>query len=153
MATHNLDHQPNELLITEIADLKKQVSEMRTLQLQGSAAINFTRYARLDQSITLSANSGGYLVFQVVNTDGKSLFTMIENSYYQDVEDTDHEIGWVTNDYRDKWDIEIQCVTDESTASDIRYRLYMFNHDTSSHTFYWHSRLRVIVSGATTRAV
>lgn len=39
MASHNLEQQPEERLFTEIADLRRQLTELRTLQQQGHRAL------------------------------------------------------------------------------------------------------------------
>lgn len=83
MASNNLDQQPGEKLVTDIKLIKNQLSELRTLQLQGTAAVNMTAQNYTNYTTTVNANSTNWLWLRFVNTHGVPVFGTLEFTFYQ----------------------------------------------------------------------
>ncbi len=58
MSSHALDNQMEERLFKELIDLKQQVRDLRTLQVQGESAIQIGYTADTVHTISLAPNSG-----------------------------------------------------------------------------------------------
>lgn len=102
MADHGLDYQPEERLIAKINDLQQQLGELRTLQLQGSNAIN------ISVSSNYSADAIGLLNNQVAlfrySYDpgiAQILFTTFHFTLYQGTATTGNEINTTYAAYYD----------------------------------------------------
>jgi hypothetical protein len=58
MSSHSLDNQMNERLVNEVAELRRQFKEIRTLQTQGEDAIQIGYTPDTLYTITMAPNTG-----------------------------------------------------------------------------------------------
>jgi hypothetical protein len=102
MSANILDQQPDQRLFTEHNEMKRQISEMRTIQLQGRDAVNLQNSGNY---FGIPAGGGNitantYLVFMFVltNADDKQLFGTFHFTMYEDTAATvGKEIGYGSN--------------------------------------------------------
>lgn len=94
MSASNIDSLPENQIETQIRDIKQQLSELRTLQQVGSAAINLDKTPGLSTSWTLTNNQRGTATYTLTNSQGKMLFAVPEFTFYEGSVAIGNEIGY-----------------------------------------------------------
>jgi hypothetical protein len=93
-ADHSLDRQPGvERLADDIRRLKQEISELRTLQLQGNSALNLQLSATATASQTVANGAVGVFYYHLINDQNKRLFGFATMSMYQGSVAAANEIG------------------------------------------------------------
>lgn len=122
MADHSLDREPEKRIFTEIADLKRQVQEIRTLQQAGADTVNLQTSA--DYTITFAFTAGltADFLYTFTNSGGRKLFTTFEFTLYEGASAVSgNELGnglnafqshWQWSHWRSKWDSDGNNVKD-----------------------------------------
>lgn len=94
MSASSIDRLPENQIETQIREIKQQLSAMRTIQQQGSAAINLDKTPGLTTTWTLTNNQRGTATYTLTNSDGKMLFAMPEFTPYEGSVGLGNEIGY-----------------------------------------------------------
>ncbi len=148
MSSNPVDQEQEYSILQRLKAVEDALREFRTPQKQGSDVVRITRSGVVLQTATVPTNSGGYMGIAPLNGDGKPTFNDIESLFYQDTDnDEAHRIGSYLNGYKDRWDLEItREISDDTVNCD--FSLYYFNHDTVSHTLYWHAQARYVLNNS-----
>lgn len=151
MASHDLEHQPNERLITEIANLKKQVSELRTLQLQGTAATNMTA-SGVYQSIAPATVDGSATLFRfnITSVEKKMIFAHFYFTLWEDSEAPANVIGdanILQYGYRVYHRTEWSTINLPVTGYNQSEYIWVENHRGATHDIIVKGEWRYIVNG------
>ncbi len=148
MASHTLDQQPSERLFTEIADLRRQLSEMRTLQLQGATAVNLQVSTTYGTSHELPPNTYGLWNFLFSNPDNRRLFGTFEFTMWEGTAAAGNEIGrGTTRDGNFRWSYwrDMQA----SDGNNLRDYVWVVNVGPDTKIVHVIGRWRYLVSGGT----
>lgn len=155
MADHALDREPG---IARIADdintLKNQLSELRTLQLQGATAVNMQSTGSYTATTTtIAAGAAAIFGFHLVSSISPLIFCVFSYSIYEGSTPNEASLigGQNTLGYRYKWtqwrdwgeanlDGHVYNVSD---------RIWIENRDTVSRTIFIKAEWRYIVNGGT----
>lgn len=146
MSANNLDRQTEERLITEIKDLKRQVSELRTLQSQGADAVNLTLDSGGWVSQELANNQASIVTYTLANPDGKRIFGSFEFDVCQDSYALANLIKSGDNNYADYWDIHHHTSAGLTDTFDLVERILVRNRTGSTKTFVMYGTWRYVVS-------
>ncbi len=151
MASHTLDRQPEERLFTEIADLRRQLSELRTLQQQAAQALQVTGYPGTGQSYdvttTIAANSQFYTTIGLRTALLEPTIWEPALAIHVDVDDADHLLrtGVALTAGQQKafysvvrnWQYDLKPQDPENIGA---WEIQLWNLDTVSHVYYLHFR-------------
>ncbi len=152
MASHTLDQQPEERLLTEIADLRRQLSEMRTLQQQGAQALPVMGYpgvgSSYDTSLTIAANSQSYITLGVRTTLLAPTLWEPALAVHIDTDDVDHlwRRGKALTASQTKFFCSVvrnweYGLTAQDPQNNGVWDIQLWNLDTASHVYYVHVKL------------
>ena len=85
MPSHDLDNQKNngDAFFTRLRDLENQLRQLRTLQNQGSAAVNLRQTGAYTYPISLPANGTGLAGFHLASTSGSIIFSTFVWSIFE----------------------------------------------------------------------
>lgn len=153
MASHDLSHQPDERLVTEIANLKRQLSEMRTLQIQGSSAVGMAATGVYIATATALINGGAAAFhFALANSQQKMVFATFSYALYQDTAIAANVIdgpntlgyGYTTRHHTDWQDMSTTFLTQGYTQHE---RVWVENYTGISHDIIMRAEWRYIVNG------
>ena len=146
MSANNLDRQPEERLITEIKELKRQVGELRTLQSQGADAVNLTLDSGGWVTQELANNQAAIVMYTLANPEGKRVFGVFEYDICQDSYATANLIKSADNNYADYWDIHHHTSAGLTDANNLVERILVRNRTGSTKTFVMYGTWRYVVS-------
>ena len=147
MSTHSLDNQMDERLVNKVAELERQLREIRTLQAQGQDAINVQVSDYYWFDLVLNNNQGGYMTFTFDNPEAARVFATFEYTAGQFVSlDLYDTIGTPSNNLADLWDIWHYTSANLSTDSTIKERILLRNRTGSTQTVRVFGRWRYVIN-------
>ncbi len=152
MASHTLDRQPEERLFTEIADLRRQLSELRTLQQQASQALPVRGYPGVgvsyDTTLTIAANSQQVFNLGVRTSSFGPTVWEPALAIHVDVDDADHL--WPTSKTLTAAQKKLFCSVvrnwehgqvPQDPENRGSWDIQLWNLDSVSHVYYIHVKL------------
>ncbi len=155
MADHTLDREPG---IARIADdintLKKQLSELRTLQLQGANAVNMQSTGSFSTSATtVAAGAAAIFGFHLVSSSSPLIFCVFSYSIYEGATANEASLigGLNILGYRYKWTQwrDWGEANLDGHAYNVSDRIWIENKDTVSRTIFVKCEWRYIINGGT----
>ena len=146
MATHALDTQLDEKLVNRIAEMERQLREMRTLQYQGADAVNLTLDSGGWVTQELANNQAAIVMYTLANPEGKRVFGVFEYDICQDSYATANLIKSVDNNYADYWDIHHHTSAGLTDTNNLVERILVRNRTGSTKTFVMYGTWRYVVS-------
>jgi len=155
MADHTLDREPG---IARIADdintLKNQLSELRTLQLQGASAVNMQSTGTYSEtSVSVVANGAAIFGFHLNLTGTAVLFCIFSYSIYVGTTtDEAHLLGGSNSyGYTHRW-VQWRDWGEANLPGhvyNISDRIWLYNQDTVAHVYTINAEWRYIVTPGT----
>ncbi len=149
MSSHNLDSQPSERLFTEIDKLRREFSELRTLQKLGGSAvdaytINISALSA-GSGITVPANSRSYGGTSVGADANHVHIASLRQAWYIDSAVASNKLfvgNTVDNNYR--CTVWLDVVNDYNVIDPIRVRWMIENYEVVEKTFYFQFEIPII---------
>jgi hypothetical protein len=148
-ADHSLDRQPGiDRLAADINDVKRQLSELRTLQPQGSAALNLAQTAVYEAHSLVPILDAQAILFRwrMNNVSGKMVFSTFHCSIFQDAIAPANQIGGNNIlGYGYRWYAWRDQLN--SDGNDVQEYVWVENRSGVAHTIYLQGFWRYIVNG------
>lgn len=153
MSGHLLDQQPEERLFTQIKELQDQIKELRTLQLQGTDAVNIAVTSNYTATKT-GLVSGGGTVFTYTLTPAvaKILISTFHFTLYETSVATANVInGTDVRSYNYDW----RWWRDwgQSDNNNVKDYVWVRNNTGSTQTVVMRANWRYIINGGTAGVV
>ncbi len=149
MADHSLDRQIGiDRLADDINTLKQQLSELRTLQTQGSDALPLQLSPTGTGSVSLPDPGTQVFLFTLSNTDGKRLLGFPNITLYEGSVAAGNEI-MRASPRGANYDWRIWCDWGDTDNNDIVCYTWVYNHSGSTQTVLFRGNWRYLVSPGT----
>lgn len=153
MSGHLLEQQPEERLFTQIKELQDQIKELRTIQAQGSDAVNMKSTGSYTASQTVPAGNAAAFGFHLNITGAAIIFCVFSYSLYEGaVTDEAHLIGGLnTLGYGYKWTQWRDWGEANLTghAYNVSERVWLENNNATAKLITMKGEWRYIVNGGT----
>jgi hypothetical protein len=151
MADHSLDRQIGiDRLADDINTLKQQLSEMRTLQLQGANAVNLQSFPYNNIALPITAGGIYFINFYLdADSGGKVFAAPAEWTFYQGTRDHANDlINTSSNSYVLNWDVRVFRSTYLSDGNNVVDTVLVKNLTGGTLTFVMDVSWRYIIDSA-----
>ncbi len=148
MASHTLDRQPEERLFTEIDSLRRQLTELRTLQQQGNAALNLQSSGESQsQQDVLAGEAVAFTMTLMPQDFNTRLFGVPFMSVYHTEVLGINQIG-IGTPHDLEYDFSFWSDWGDSDGNNLVARAYVRNNSATTKTILFRGNFRFLVSQA-----